>query len=90
VDEYAPSLATVAQLFAHLTPRQVAVAASHHYDHETQADIAERHGVDRSTVVRDLAAFAATLERLGIPKPSAPEHDTRHVRIISDAVMKSL
>ena len=61
---------TIAQFFASLTPRQVKVAADH-LDGFTQAEIAERHGVDQATVSRDLDAVRQTCQRYGkqLPEP---------------------
>jgi hypothetical protein len=80
-----------AQLLAHLTPDQVRIAAEFHYDRRTQQEIADRRGISQASVCRSLAAFEETCKLYKCPVPDhSREPDTRHVRTISESLMRSL
>ncbi len=59
------------RLLALLSPRQVAVAA-HHLDGLSEREIADREGVDQSTVSRDLARVRKACEAIGQVFPEPP------------------
>lgn len=80
-----------AQLLAHLTPEQVRIAAEFHFDRLTQEEIAEKRGINQSSVSRALAAFEHTCELFGCPVPTHDDKpDTRHVRNIDETLMRCL
>lgn len=80
-----------AQLLAHMMPDQIRMAAEYHFDRLTQQEIADKRGIDQATVSRALKAFDETCDLFHVPRPSHDhEPDTRHVRNIDAALMRSL
>lgn len=89
VRECRPSI--VAQLFAHLTPDQIAISAEYFGDGMTREQIAAKRKITVRTVGRILIVVRSTCERLGIECPQRFKYaNTRHVRNISPELMASL
>lgn len=80
----------VAQFLAHLTPRQIAIAAGY-LDGFTEQQLANRHRVHRRTVIRDLAVVRSVCGRFDKTLPAPLRRLRAHGECqLSDDVYRSL